>query len=782
MSIEVVCDNDPCKSKSHALEMCSAVSKGNLNQIKLYLKSCNNPIYNTDEFGRTVLHVAATCGKLDIINWLIDEVGSEVNVKDNESNWTALHKAIYYRQLDAAISLIENGANIYSKDKDGLTPIDLAHLDCISSNCNIDEYTESTETDKLLAFSWGNNYNMNLGHENGKDRRLPDCIDFFPASGIHLKHVSMNEFHTMFLSSGGIVYTCGHGQKGRLGLGDELTYVKPQRVNYLKDKLCISVIASRDHSIFLTSDGTVYTCGDNSSGQLGHNCEKSLLPTLVKSLKKHEIIGIEGGKYHSIVWNENNIWSWGLNIGQLGQSRPQKDNKITKPTLITSLLCENGSRIEGVKSSEAGTIISRIKYDNILEFWVLYNFKILRIFSRQVSPTKRPLLELQKHIAIGGENLPKHINKQNQERPIEEFYCVFSVPTDKYEIYDIYLWRSSGILQKCIWPLKYNVNFKQCFIGGKFLYFLTTTNELFSSKFIGKSFEKSNKTNKETLELTFEKISHVFRAKYFVCDAKAKNFCILQTDSKLKYKPRNREFVNSNDFSYMLENAEEFAPDLQLTVNSRKFSVHKFILCSRSKWFLEKLTNDTISEISMPDNVTYKVFEDLLRLIYSGYCKKLPNNDKKFLEAGKFYGVKRLESCKKAVDICSQTLPHLQRQSLPQFYDIEISCPDGITFGCHKCILMAKSEYFHAMFSSDWLESKNELIELPEDSQVVMIVLDSFYNDNMLSRSENMTMELVCQVLCLAEQLLFDALKRRCESVLVSFSEIFFISICIPHL
>lgn len=38
---------------------------------------------------------------------------------------------------------------------------------------------------------------------------------------------------------------------------------------------------------------------------------------MVKALKKHKIIGIEGAKYHSIAWNENNIWSWGLNAGQL---------------------------------------------------------------------------------------------------------------------------------------------------------------------------------------------------------------------------------------------------------------------------------------------------------------------------------------------------------------------------------------------------------------------------------------------------------------------------------
>lgn len=33
------------------------------------------------------------------------------------------------------------------------------------------------------------------------------------------------KFHSVFLSQKGQVYTCGHGQGGRLGHGDEQTYL-----------------------------------------------------------------------------------------------------------------------------------------------------------------------------------------------------------------------------------------------------------------------------------------------------------------------------------------------------------------------------------------------------------------------------------------------------------------------------------------------------------------------------------------------------------------------------
>ena len=37
--------------------------------------------------------------------------------------------------------------------------------------------------------------------------------------------VSLSKYHSAFVSSEGLVYTCGHGLGGRLGHGDELTYL-----------------------------------------------------------------------------------------------------------------------------------------------------------------------------------------------------------------------------------------------------------------------------------------------------------------------------------------------------------------------------------------------------------------------------------------------------------------------------------------------------------------------------------------------------------------------------
>lgn len=60
----------------------------------------------------------------------------------------------------------------------------------------------------------------------------------------------------------GKAYSCGHGQGGRLGLGIEQAVVSPRSINFADIQkgevvTCLQASISRDHSIFLCSDGNV---------------------------------------------------------------------------------------------------------------------------------------------------------------------------------------------------------------------------------------------------------------------------------------------------------------------------------------------------------------------------------------------------------------------------------------------------------------------------------------------------------------------------------------------
>ena len=59
---------------------------------------------------RNVFHMAASCGRCDVIKCLCDEQRSNwskniLQSKDKESGWTPLHRAIYYGHIDCVVFL-----------------------------------------------------------------------------------------------------------------------------------------------------------------------------------------------------------------------------------------------------------------------------------------------------------------------------------------------------------------------------------------------------------------------------------------------------------------------------------------------------------------------------------------------------------------------------------------------------------------------------------------------------------------------------------------------------
>jgi len=60
-----------------------------------------------DSSGRTVLHMAASCGHAAIARWLVRQADAGIDVRDMESGYTALHRSIFYGQIHVAADLIK---------------------------------------------------------------------------------------------------------------------------------------------------------------------------------------------------------------------------------------------------------------------------------------------------------------------------------------------------------------------------------------------------------------------------------------------------------------------------------------------------------------------------------------------------------------------------------------------------------------------------------------------------------------------------------------------------
>ena len=64
----------------------------------------------------------------------------------------------------------------------------------------------------------------------------------------------------------------GNASFGQLGLGgiDEEIVLEPRKSDFFLNKRVRDVGCGLRHTVFVLDDGTVYTCGCNDLGQLGH--------------------------------------------------------------------------------------------------------------------------------------------------------------------------------------------------------------------------------------------------------------------------------------------------------------------------------------------------------------------------------------------------------------------------------------------------------------------------------------------------------------------------------
>ena len=123
--------------------------------------------------------------------------------------------------------------------------------------------------------------------------------------------------HTIALKSDGTVWTWGRNSDGQLGDGTNTQRNIPVQVSGLNG--VTAVACGYGHSITLKSDGTVWTWGGNDYGQLGDGATTdSTTPVQVNGLS--DVTAIAGGGYHTIALkSDGTVLAWGSNdYGQLG--------------------------------------------------------------------------------------------------------------------------------------------------------------------------------------------------------------------------------------------------------------------------------------------------------------------------------------------------------------------------------------------------------------------------------------------------------------------------------
>ncbi|HEX3784195.1 MAG TPA: hypothetical protein VHX38_31440 [Pseudonocardiaceae bacterium] len=164
------------------------------------------------------------------------------------------------------------------------------------------------------VWAWGHNGRGDLGDGTTDNRNRPVKVKNLT----DVAAISWGGGHSVALRNDGSVWTWGHNLFGGLGDGTTETRLEPVKVD-LAD--VVEVTGGGGHTLARTADGTLWAWGRNDRGQVGDGGnETQLSPVRVKGLENVEIRSFIGGYFHSLVLaTDGTVWTWGNNdSGQLG--------------------------------------------------------------------------------------------------------------------------------------------------------------------------------------------------------------------------------------------------------------------------------------------------------------------------------------------------------------------------------------------------------------------------------------------------------------------------------
>jgi len=148
------------------------------------------------------------------------------------------------------------------------------------------------------VFSWGEGKFGRLGHGNELNKIVPNKV--LALEGRKITEVSCGGFHTAAITDSGVLFTWGGGEHGQLGHGDKVNKMVPCVVGALADSRIVQITCGWSHSVALSQKGQVFTWGNGDHGKLGHgDTLRKSLPQLVQGLVGKHVVRVASYNEHT---------------------------------------------------------------------------------------------------------------------------------------------------------------------------------------------------------------------------------------------------------------------------------------------------------------------------------------------------------------------------------------------------------------------------------------------------------------------------------------------------
>ena len=182
--------------------------------------------------------------------------------------------------------------------------------------------TAAIKTDGTL-WTWGSNGSGQLGDNTTISRYTP--VTTF-AGGTNWKQVTCGSSHTAAVKTDGTLWTWGSNSYGRLGDNTIINRYTPV-TTFAGGTNWKQVSCGSNHTAAIKTDGTLWTWGRNSYGQLGDNTiitRSTPVTTFAGGTNWKQVAG--GALHIAAIKTDGTLWTWGLNyvfginIGALGNN------------------------------------------------------------------------------------------------------------------------------------------------------------------------------------------------------------------------------------------------------------------------------------------------------------------------------------------------------------------------------------------------------------------------------------------------------------------------------
>jgi alpha-tubulin suppressor-like RCC1 family protein len=222
-------------------------------------------------------------------------------------------------------------------------------------------HTAVIKTDGTL-WTWGTNSQGQLGDNTVTQRNTP--VTTF-AGGNNWKQVAGGQFFTAAIKTDGTLWTWGSGGNGQLGDNTSINRSTPV-TTFVGGSNWKQVTCGSTHTAAIKTDGTLWTWGANSAGQLGDNTSinrSTPVTTFVGGSNWKQVSG--GAGYTAAVKTDGTLWTWGINT-----SATLGDNTLTsRSTPVTTFA--GGTNWKQVECGNTHT--AAIKTDGTLWTWGFNN-------------------------------------------------------------------------------------------------------------------------------------------------------------------------------------------------------------------------------------------------------------------------------------------------------------------------------------------------------------------------------------------------------------------------